>query len=59
MLSGIARLGVVTASLASLLLEKAQEVEQDNEAATRRDIAALVQEVVALRADLAEARAAD
>lgn len=49
MLAGIALLGVVTASLASWLLEKVQEVEEDSQAATRRDVAALTREVVALR----------
>ncbi|MGV8978221.1 MAG: potassium channel family protein [Cellulomonas sp.] len=49
MLAGIALLGVVTASLASWLLEKVQEVEEDSQAATRLDVAALTREVAALR----------
>lgn len=58
MLAGIALLGVVTASLASWLLDRVREVEEDSEAATRRDVAALTAEVVALREDLARDRAA-
>jgi voltage-gated potassium channel len=49
MLAGIALLGVVTASLASWLLEQVREVEEESEAATRRDVAALTAEMQALR----------
>lgn len=49
MLAGIALLGVVTASFASWLIEKVQEVEEDSQAATRRDVAALTAEIAALR----------
>lgn len=52
MLAGIALLGVVTASLASWLIERVAEVEEDAQAATRRDIAALTAEVAALRDEL-------
>jgi len=52
MLAGIALLGIVTASLASWLLDKVREVEQDAQAATQADIAALTTEVRALRAEL-------
>lgn len=49
MLAGIALLGVVTASLASWLVERVQQVEEQSQAVTRRDIAALSAELVALR----------
>lgn len=52
MLSGIALLGIVTASLASWLLDKVREVEAELQAATRRDVDALAAEVRALRRDL-------
>lgn len=53
MLAGIALLGVVTASLASWLLERVQEVQEESETATRRDVAALTREVAGLRQELA------
>jgi voltage-gated potassium channel len=49
MLAGIALLGVVTASLASWLIEKVQQVEEEAQTATRRDVAALAAEVSELR----------
>ncbi|MGZ8743000.1 MAG: potassium channel family protein [Nocardioides sp.] len=52
MLCGIALLGVVTASFASWLIERVSEVEEESEAATRRDIAALTREVRALREEV-------
>lgn len=45
MVCGIARLGVVTASLASWLVQRVAEVEAAGQAATRRDIDALTAEV--------------
>ena len=54
MLAGIALLGIVTASLASWLLDKVREVEEHAQAATRADMAALTVEVRALRAELAD-----
>jgi voltage-gated potassium channel len=54
MLAGIALLGVVTASLASWLLDKVREVEEHSQAATRADMVALTAEVQALRQELAE-----
>ena len=54
MLAGIALLGIVTASLASWLIDKVREVEEHTQAATRADVAALTTEVRALRAELAE-----
>ncbi len=41
MLAGIALLGVVTASVASWLLERVAEVEEASQAATRRDVEVL------------------
>jgi voltage-gated potassium channel len=52
MLAGIALLGVVTASIASWLIDRVREVEQDAGAATRRDIAELREEIRALRTQL-------
>ena len=57
MLSGIALLGIVTASLATWLLDGVRAVEEEAQAETRDDIGALTQEVAALRRELAEARA--
>ena len=54
MLAGIALLGIVTASLASWLIDKVREVEEHTQAATRADVAALTLEVRALRQELAE-----
>lgn len=53
MLAGIALLGVVTASLASWLIDRVAEVEEESQAATRRDVHDLAQEVVALREEIA------
>jgi voltage-gated potassium channel len=54
MLAGIALLGIVTASLASWLIDKVREVEEHAQAATRADVIALTAEVHALRAELTE-----
>lgn len=54
MLAGIALLGIVTASLASWLIDKVRAVEEHAQAATRADVAALTAEVRALRAELGE-----
>jgi voltage-gated potassium channel len=53
MLAGIALLGIVTASLASWLLDRVREVEEQTQAATRADMVMLTAEVRALRAELA------
>jgi len=42
MIGGIALLGVITASFASWLIERVAEVEEASQAATRRDIEALL-----------------
>jgi voltage-gated potassium channel len=52
MLAGIALLGIVTASLASWLIDKVREVEEHAQAVTRADMTALTAEVRALRAEL-------
>ena len=52
MLAGIALLGIVTASLASWLIDKVREVEEHAQAATRADMITLTAEVRALRAEL-------
>jgi voltage-gated potassium channel len=52
MLAGIALLGIVTASLASWLIDKVREVEEHTQAATRADLAALTPEIRALREEL-------
>ena len=54
MLAGIALLGIVTASLASWLLDKVREVEEHAQAATRADMLTLTAEVRALRQELAD-----
>lgn len=56
MLCGIALLGTVTASLASWFLDRVREVEEHSQNATRRDVALLTQEVMALRRELAAER---
>ncbi len=52
MLAGIALLGVVTASLASWLIERVSEEQEQSTAATRADVNALTLEVRQLRAEL-------
>lgn len=53
MFAGIAVLGVVTASFATWLIERVSESDEQAEAATRRDIASLHQEIRELREALA------
>ncbi|MCZ4080338.1 potassium channel family protein [Rhodococcus sp. H36-A4] len=52
MIAGIALLGVVTATLASWLVQKVAEQDDQNQAATHAQIADLTREIVALRAAL-------
>jgi voltage-gated potassium channel len=52
MVCGIALLGVVTAMLASWLVQRVSEAEEDSQAATRRQVAELTAEVRALREHL-------
>ena len=49
MIAGIALLGVVTATVASWLIDRVSEVEEEASAATRRDVRALAAEVAQLR----------
>ena len=53
MLAGIALLGVVTASLATWLIDRVSEADEAAEAATRQDVTRLVGEVELLRHELA------
>jgi voltage-gated potassium channel len=53
MVGGIALLGVVTATLASWLVQRVAEVSDEEEAATRAQVDALTKEVRALREQLA------
>ncbi|MGY2082941.1 potassium channel family protein [Blastococcus sp. SYSU DS0539] len=59
MLTGIALLGVITATFASWLVERVQQVGEESEAITRRDLQALTEEVARLRSLLAAGPAAD
>ncbi|GAB4084414.1 potassium channel family protein [Myceligenerans cantabricum] len=54
MLGGIALLGVVTATLASWMVQTVEEANEEEEAATRREVQALTEEIRALRAALPE-----
>jgi voltage-gated potassium channel len=54
MLAGIALLGIVTAALASWLIDKVRDVKEHAQAATRADMAAPTGHVHALRSELAE-----
>lgn len=56
MMSGIALLGVVTATLASWLIDRVSEAEEEAEAATRRDVRSLADEVSDLRRELTALR---
>ena len=53
-LAGIALLGIVTASLASWLIDRVREAEEESQAATRADIVAFSAEIRALRDQFAE-----
>ncbi|MDM7854576.1 potassium channel family protein [Cellulomonas alba] len=56
MISGIALLGVVTATLASWLVERVTEAGEQERAATHAQVSALHDEVLLLRAELAALR---
>lgn len=53
MIAGIALLGVITATLASWLVERVGEQDEANQAATRAQVAELAAEIAALRSQLA------
>jgi voltage-gated potassium channel len=59
MLAGIALLGIVTASLASWLIERVREAEADVQSVTQHEIADLRAEIHTLRQELRAARAAE
>lgn len=52
MLSGIALIGVITATFASWLIQRVEEVEEASQTATRQDIQVLAAELAELRASL-------
>jgi voltage-gated potassium channel len=52
MLAGVALIGVVTASIASWLLERVRQIETETQVATRADVTALHLEIKQLRAEL-------
>ena len=56
MVAGIALLGTVTASIATWLIDRIRQVEEESEAATRRDVVALTREIGALREEVARLR---
>jgi voltage-gated potassium channel len=56
MVGGIALLGVVTATLASWMVQTVEESAEDEAMATREQVDVLMEEVRALRAELARAR---
>jgi len=57
MLAGIALLGIVTASVATWLIERVAETDADLSAVTRRDLAAVREELAEVKALLLDARA--
>jgi voltage-gated potassium channel len=56
MLGGIALLGVVTASLASWLLDRVREVEEEAQSATRQDVQDLSRQIEALQQEITALR---
>ncbi len=52
MMAGIALIGVVTATLASWIIDRVQEVEEASQTATRQDVAELSRQVAELRGAL-------
>lgn len=57
MIGGIALLGVVTATVATWLIDRVRDVEGDAQYATRADLAQLTATIEALRAELTQQRA--
>ncbi|WP_347402324.1 hypothetical protein [Rhodococcoides fascians] len=53
MVAGIALLGVVTATLASWLVQKVAEQDDANQAATQQQVAELTFQIASLRTELA------
>src|SRR5205823_12325793 len=56
MISGVALLGVITATIASWLVERVAEVDRAAETATVAHVEALAEEIRALRAEVADLR---
>lgn len=54
MLTGIALLGVITASFATWMIERVEEIDEESQTATRRDIRDLTDEVQRLHRQLSE-----
>lgn len=52
MVAGIALLGVVTAAVAAWLIREVQDIEEEEEAATRRDVRELRKEIRELRKEI-------
>jgi voltage-gated potassium channel len=52
MIGGIGLLGVVTATLASWIVERVAQKDEDQQTATRRELRALTEEIAQLRRDL-------
>lgn len=59
MVAGIALLGVITATLASWIVERVGEQDDANQAATRAQVAELSRELAALRRELSAGRVPD
>ncbi|HEU5387180.1 MAG TPA: potassium channel family protein, partial [Streptosporangiaceae bacterium] len=55
MVCGVALLGIVTATLASWLVDRVSDINEEQQTATRHDLAVLQQEIRALRAELGAA----
>ena len=58
MLAGVALLGIVTAALATWLVERVADADEDLSAATRRDLASVRSELAEVKALLQEQRSA-
>ena len=56
MLGGIALLGIVTAAIATWMIERVREVEESTQGATRADIAALSAQITDLKRTITELR---
>ncbi len=59
MLAGIALIGVITATFASWLIERVQQIEEASRTATRRDVRALSEQISDLRATVERLSARD
>jgi voltage-gated potassium channel len=57
MIGGVALIGVVTASFAAWFIDRVRDEEEENEAATRRDLERLTAQVAELTAEVRALRA--